>query len=194
MPKNFSVAALKEPRVFMRALIGALLVANLAAAVIAFKPFGGSAADMQQQAVTLQGQLAQLQSRLATSRKLVEKVQVAREQGDAFLAKYFMDRKTTSSLAASELVRTATAAGVKMGPGTFNYTAIEGSNDLQMYTINAGFEGTYANLIKFIDLLDKSPLFLIIEDMQTAGVQNGEMITVQLKIDTFVKDVPGAEL
>ena len=49
-------------------------------------------------------------------------------------------------------------------------------------------------MTKFIDLLDKSPLFLIIEDMQTAGIQNGQTITVQLKIDTFVKDTPGATI
>jgi hypothetical protein len=178
----------------MRALIGALVAANLAAAVFAFKPFGGSAADMRREAAALEGQLAQMQAHVVTSRKLVEKVQIARQQGDGFLAKYFMDRRTTSSLVASELVRCATAAGIKPGAQSYAYEPIDGSDDLQMYTINAGFEGTYANLTKFVDLLDKSPLFLIIEDMQTAGIQNGQTVTVQLKIDTFVKDAEGATL
>jgi len=178
----------------MRALIAVLLAANLAAAVVAFKPFGGSAADMRRDEAALEAQLAQIQARVVTSRKLVDKVHIAREQGDRFLAKYFMDRRTTSSLVASELDRCATAAGIKPGAQSYAYEDIEGSNDLQMYTINAGFEGTYANLTKFVDLLDKSPLFLIIEDMQTAGVQNGQVVTVQLKIDTFVKDKPGATI
>lgn len=194
MPRNFNLRAFKDPRVFMRALIGVLLAANLGAAVWAFKPFGGSAADMQQQAASLEEQLSQLQARVVASRKLVDKVNLARQQDDGFLAKYFMNRRTTSSLAASELYRCATAAGIKPGGQTYNFSSIEGSNDLQMLTINAGFDGTYAQLTKFVDLLDKSPLFLIIEDMQTAGIQNGQVVTVQLKIDTFVRDNPGAEL
>ena len=194
MPRNFNLRAVKDPRVSMRLLIGALLAANLAAAIAAFKPFGGSAADLRQNEAALETQLSQMQARVAMDRKLVDKVQIARRQGDDFLTKYFMNRRITSSMVASELVRCATTAGIKAGAQTYAYEDIEGSSDLQMYTINAGFEGTYANLTKFIDLLDKSPLFLIIEDMQTAGIQNGQTITVQLKIDTFVKDTPGATI
>jgi hypothetical protein len=36
-----------EPRFLLRGIMGALLAANLVAAVIAFKPFGGSADDLQ---------------------------------------------------------------------------------------------------------------------------------------------------
>ena len=43
----------------MRAVIGALLVANLAMAVVAFKPFGGSADDLREDQATLSAQLQQ---------------------------------------------------------------------------------------------------------------------------------------
>jgi len=46
MPKDFK-AAIKDPRVVMRAIIGVLLAANLVAAILAFKPFGGSAEDLR---------------------------------------------------------------------------------------------------------------------------------------------------
>ncbi len=38
----------REPRVFLRAIIAVLLIANVAAAVVAFKPFGGGAEDLHQ--------------------------------------------------------------------------------------------------------------------------------------------------
>ena len=44
MPRSFDISTVKwrDPRVAVRAVLGVLLAANLAAAVIAFKPFGVS--------------------------------------------------------------------------------------------------------------------------------------------------------
>jgi len=49
MSRNFNLKAIhwNEPRVALRAILGFLLVANLATAVVAFKPFGGSAEDLR---------------------------------------------------------------------------------------------------------------------------------------------------
>jgi Tfp pilus assembly protein PilO len=191
MPRNFK-AALKDPRVVMRAIIGALLAANLVAAVLAFKPFGGSAGDLRKQQVDLGRQLAQSQARLMKSKALVDKVEMARRDGDDFLAKYFSDRRTTFSTVIAELDRAAQDSGVKPRDRSAELNAIEGSDTLQMMSITAGYEGSYANLEKFVNLLDKSPRFLIIESMQAAPQQNGQVLTVTVKLDTFVKEVQGA--
>ncbi|MGA2270680.1 MAG: GspMb/PilO family protein [Bryobacteraceae bacterium] len=199
MPRNFKLAgklkwkgvAIKEPRVLRRAMIGTLVAANLVAAVMAFKPFGGSADDLRREQQALRIQLAQLQARVATSQRLVEKVETARREGDQFLAKYVTDRRIVSSAIQEELNRTAKEAGIKVLPATLDLEPIEGSDTLEMMTISAGYEGTYANLTKFVNLLDKSPRFLIIENMQTAPQQGGQALTVTLKLDTFVKETAG---
>ena len=81
MARNFSLpwkgVTVKDPRVAMRAIIGLLLMANLVAAVIAFKPFGGSAEDLRRQTEMLRAQLARAQANLANSKQLVDKVQAA---------------------------------------------------------------------------------------------------------------------
>ena len=82
-------------------------------------------------------------------------------------------------------------AGVKPRDRSAELNAIEGSDTLQMMSITAGYEGSYANLEKFVNLLDKSPRFLIIESMQAAPQQNGQVLTVTVKLDTFVKEAPG---
>src|SRR6266496_4155153 len=98
MAKSFKMpggVSVKDPRVAMRGVIGVLLAANLAAAVIAFKPFGGSADDLRRQQKSLTAQLMRTQQQLASSKQLVDKVQHARSDGDEFLDKYFTDEGTT---------------------------------------------------------------------------------------------------
>ena len=182
----------KEPRTLMQAGIGVLVAANLAMAVVAFKPFGGSADDLRKEEQALRNQLAAMQARLGISRRMAAKVETAREQGDQFLVKYVVARRTASSAVYEELTRMATEAGVQPQTGTFQYEAIDGSDTLQMMVISAGFEGTYQQITKFLNLVDKSPRFLVIESMQTAAPgqnsKNAEQkLPVQFTIKTFVR-------
>jgi hypothetical protein len=150
---RISQSSWKEPRFLLRGVMGALLAANLAAAVIAFKPFGGSADDLQREEAALNQQLTGLRDHVAKSKLLVAKLQNARKDTDQFMAKYVTDERF----------------------------------GMKMWSVTEGCEGNYASLAKFINLLDKSPRFLIIENLQTtAPQQNGAALTVQLKIDTFV--------
>jgi hypothetical protein len=171
----------------MRAAIGVLLAANLAAAVIALKPFGGGADDLARQEASLQQQTTAMRKHIDESKSLVEKMQKAREDKDHFLAKYVTDERLGASTLLEELERIATAAGVKQLPVTANEQDIEGSDSFKMVTVTLGCEGNYASLAKFINLVDKSPRFLIIESLNTAApLQNGAALNVQLKIDTFM--------
>lgn len=193
MRRNFKLpftVNVKDPRVAMRAIIGILLAANLVAAVIAFKPFGGSADDLRREQESLRAQVTRTQQQLGLSRQLTEKVEKARSEGDQFLAKYFTELEQTAAMIYTELDSASKQAGIKMGSAQFDRVEIEGSDTLQMLTTKVGFEGNYGNLTKFVNLLDKSPRFMIIEDLQAAAPQQqgGQALNVTLKIDSFVKE------
>ncbi len=190
MRRNFRLA-IKDPKVVMRAVIGLLLAANLIGAVLAFKPFGGSADDLRREQADLRRQLTVAQARLTATRKLVEKVQLARTEGDQFLNKYVTDRRTTFSTILAELDRTAQEAGIKPRDRSVELNEIEGSDTLEMMSITAGYEGPYPSLEKFVSLLDKSPRFLIIESMTASPQQGGQILNISVKLDTFVKEAPG---
>jgi type IV pilus assembly protein PilO len=201
MRRNFNLATvrlkrmtIRDPRVAMRAVLGVLLLANLVVAVIAFKPFGGSADDLRQEESSLRGQLAALETKVTGGKRMVSKVETARQEGERFLARYVTERRVMTSTVQQELVRMAKEAGGSYLPITMNQEAIEGSDTLWMLTINAGYQGTYANLSKFVNLVDKSPLFLIIENMQLAPQQSGQNLNVSVKLLTFFRDQPGASL
>ena len=194
-PVKWKGVALGGPRVAMRAILGVLVLANLVAAVIAFRPFGGSADDLRREQASLQSQLVKLKAQVARSKRLVDNVETARREGDQFMAKYMTDRNVMASTIQGELVGMATAAGVTYLPTTMNLEPIEGSDTLSMMTINAGCQGTYANLSKFVNLVDRSPRFLIIENMVAAPQQSGLNLNVSIKVDTFIRErQPGAAI
>lgn len=188
MPRNFKLSGQwREPRFLLRGIIGTLLVMNLAGAVVAFKPFGGGAEDLQQQEAALTQQLSTMRKHIEDSKALVAKMQNARTDRDKFLDKYVADARLGASTLLAELDRIATASAVKQLPVSFNQQAIEGSDTFAMVTVTEGLEGNYASLAKFIDMVDKSPHFLIIESLETeAPQQNGALLNIRLKIDTFV--------
>src|SRR5271170_6178989 len=102
MPRSFKIeglnlAALKDPRVAVRAGLGALLVGNLVAALILFKPWGGSADDLERKLDAMRAELPQRQAALARTKLLVEKVQKARAEGDKFMGEYVLSDRTAYS-------------------------------------------------------------------------------------------------
>ena len=50
---------------------------------------------------------------------------------------------------------------------------VEGSDTLDMLQISANFEGTYPDLVHFMNLLDKSDRLLIIESLNATPQQSG---------------------
>jgi type IV pilus assembly protein PilO len=180
---------LRDPRVAVRALLGVLLAANLGMAILAFRPFGGGADDLRSQQAALDQELSAAKNHLAQTRQIVEKVQTARKQGDDFMKKYITDIGTASSAMIFELNRMAEQSGVRQLPVTLNRSGIEGSDTIKMVALTDGCEGTYQQLAKYINLIDKSAQFLMIESLQTAAPQaagNAQKLNVQLKIDTFI--------
>jgi type IV pilus assembly protein PilO len=192
--------SIKDPRIAMRVVIGALLAANLAMAVVAFKPFGGSADDLRKDQARLSAQLRQLQTNLEKSKQHVAKIEIARSEGDDFMAKYIMDKRSAPATMVEELSKAANDAGVRVLPDTFSYETLEGSDTLQMLSIAAPFEGDYAGLAKLVNLLEKSPRFWIIDEMSLNAPQQQNQkvaaaqqnLNVNLKLLAFVRDDSGA--
>jgi len=196
MPRSFNFAKIqwKDPRVVMRGILGVLLAANLVMAVIAFKPFGGGADDLRREQASLQQQLTSLQAQVASSKSLVAKVQTARVEGDEFLEKYITDSRVMTSTIQGELVSIAESSGVVFTPISMSPQPVEGSDTLSMMTINAGCQGTYQALTKFLSLVDKSPRFLIIESLNATPLQTGDKLNVTIKVDTFIRQRPGEDV
>jgi hypothetical protein len=96
---------------------------------------------------------------------LVSKVESGRGEGDKFMGAYFLPRRTAYSTVMSELNDLAGQAKIASRDSAFTLDAVDGSDTLDMMQISANFEGPYPDLIRFINLLDKSDRLLIIESL-----------------------------
>jgi len=170
-----------------------LLLATIGAAWIVVYPPGGSAGDLQQQLAALQSQTTARRTLLASTRQHVAAVEQGRTEGDKFLNEYFLARRTAYSTLLSELVDAADRAKIKPKEHAYATEPIEGSDSLSMMSISANYEGTYANLMRFVHELDRSPRLLIIEALNAAPEQSGGTLNISMKIDTFVRDDGSAQ-
>ena len=188
MARNFDLRAqLKNPRFVARLALGVMLLGNLVAATFVFHPWGGSPEDLARELENRQRQLTQQLQRLERTKSLVGKVQQARVEGDTFLEQSTMSRRSAFSTLIGEINKMAVDAGMKPKESSLGLEPVEGSDTLQQLTISANFEGSYANLTKFVNLLDRSPRFLIIETLQASPQPSG-ILGVNVKLDTFIRE------
>lgn len=183
----------KDPRLAMRLVVGVLLAANLAAAVAVFRPIGGSPEVLQQRLARLQAEVRQKEETLSRLRALEATVEKARSETDRFLHDYFLDRRTAYSTIVEELTSLAQKAGVRPKGDSYVTEPVEGSQTLEMLVITAHYEGTYADLVHFVNLIDRSPRFLTIDSLQAAPQQATGTLNISLKLNAFVRKGEASE-
>jgi len=198
MPRNFSLQAIlgqlglkkNDPRSTARIGLGILLALNLIAAWFVYSPVGGSAEEMETRLSDLRRQVAQKQAVLQRSKQLAAKVDKGRTQGEEFLGRYFLSRPTTYSTLVGELNQLAKAAGVRPKEQAYNEEEVEGSDELGMVSIAAGYEGTYADLLHFLRELDKANRLVIIESLAASPQQGSGVLNISLRLNTFIREAP----
>jgi hypothetical protein len=195
MLRNFSwnVWPPNNAAALMRLGVGLLVAANLVAGYFVLRPIGGSPDELRQQVMEMRLQIRQQQSALDRMRQLAGKVEIGRGEGDKFMSKYFLPRRTAYSVILGELDQIADQAKVTPKEGAYTLEPVEGSDTLVMMQITRNFESSYENLIHFVNLIDKADRLLIIEGLNATPQQGGAKLNIMLKLDTFVVQDGSAE-
>jgi Tfp pilus assembly protein PilO len=192
MPRSFKLNLpanwTREPRIVVRIVLGVLLLANLLAAWAFLYPVGGSAEELEAQIGSMRSQISQRRAAVERLRNITGRVQQARVGSDQFLNTYFMTRRTASSTMVGELIRLAKESGLKDKGHTFAFEPVEGSEDLTLMTIVGQYEGTYGDLLQFVNRLDKSARFLIMDSLIATPLQGSPNLGITVKMNTFVRE------
>lgn len=190
MLNNFDLAKWFHPRAplgLLRLGAAVLLLLNLVAAYFLFRPIGGSPEELREELATKRIQLHQGRMLEENTKSMSEKVQTGRNEGTQFLKAYFLERRSAYRLVLSELDAAAKESGIQSRESSFTLEPVEGSDRLEMMKITANYQGTYSNLIHFINRLDKSDQLLIIEGLQATPMQQATTLTISMKLDAFVR-------
>jgi Tfp pilus assembly protein PilO len=202
MPKSSKLKALKtkivslpkrpagtDPRLTARIVVGLLVLANIVAAVFAFRPWEDSPLQVEQRIIDARKQSLMRRTNIERLKVLVAKSEKARKEGEQFMSKYFLSRRTAASTLVSELTGMAKASGIKPREHSFGFEQLEGSDNIAVMTITANYEGTYADLLQYINRVDRSPRFFILENLAAAPQQGGNgVLNISAKVNIFVRD------
>ena len=178
----------RDPRILMRLILGVLLLANLVSFYFVIYPLGGAPEELDAQLQTLVAQASAQRKSLERLRVLTTKVEGARRQAGDFELTNFTDRRVVYSTLVNEITQAADSAGIKLKDHALQNEEIEGSETLGMITVNANYEGTYGDLLNFVNRLDRSERFVIIDSLAATPQQGSNQLNVTMKMNLFVRN------
>jgi len=178
----------RDPRILFRTLLGVLLAGNVVAAFLVVRPIGGSAEELERRSTVLRTEIQNRQMAIQRLRVLSAKMESGRVEGDRFIKQHFLARRTAYSALMSELGKSAQLASIKPKEHSFGFEPIEGSNTLGMLIVTANYEGSYADLVQFVNALDRSGRLLIVESLMAAPQQAGGTLNVAMRLNAFIQD------
>jgi len=188
MPRNFRLKAggLGNPRSAIRLVLGLLIAANLVAGYFVLRPLGGSPEELRQQVVEMRTAIRQQQGTVDRTRIMAGKIEIGRGEGDKFMSKYFLPRRSAYSIVMAELNDLASQAKVTAKESANSIEPVDGSDVLDMMQITANYEATYGDLVRFVNMIDKADRLLVMESLNATPQQGGGKLNVLMKLDTFV--------
>ena len=194
MLKNFSLETIRASMqsrgasFWVRVTLGVLLLGNLIAAYFVFYPVGGTSEEMESKRQELVKTVRANKQKFDRTRLVSTKVEKGKLEGDTFLSNYFLDRRVTYSTVTSDLATMARTAGIRQKEQAMNEEPIEGSDIFSMLTITGNYEGNYGDLVKFVQLIDRNPRLLVLEQLSAAPQAQTGLLSVSIKINTFIRD------
>jgi len=172
----------------LRLLAAALLLLNVAALYLYFSPPGGSRQDLQLESAQVHAQIMAARSQTAKMHGLASNVQAGSSQAADFTTKYFLPKRTAYVAVFEEIRRMAEASGIQERDAGWSEEPIEGTADLTLLNITANYQGSNADLMKFLYEADHSPMLLMLDTLTAAPQQRNNQINTAIRFQAIVRE------
>lgn len=172
----------RDTRKKLKIAISALLAVDVLAVVVLFSPLVGSERTRRERLDQLWRELQQKTRATEPLRDFDKKIVTAHQQIEDF---YKNRLPAQDSAIYEELGKVAAQNGVKIGQIRSKAKDTDPVG-LRPVEIEADFSGGYLQLVRFINALERDPIFFIIDSVQLGGEQAGS-VKLQLKLETYQK-------
>jgi type IV pilus assembly protein PilO len=180
---------LRQTRSKLKIAIGAVVLLDVALAVLLFSPLVGSQQSRNEQTSQLHNEFLQKTREVKPLQGLDNKIHLAQGQIDSF---YRQRLPSEDSAISGDLNRLATESGVKLTGIKYTQKAPETEMaaaeavGLRRVVIDAELTGDYLPLMRFVNALERNQLFFLVDSVQLGSEQAG-VIRVTMKLETYLK-------
>jgi type IV pilus assembly protein PilO len=176
------MANLQSSRNKLKIAIAVMIVADLAAAAILFSPLAGSAESRRQLINQLTFELAVKTRGVEPLRGMDKKVDVAKQQ----IGQFYKDRfAARDSDIADELGKLAQQNGVHILQARYKQEDPEPSGVVPV-AIDGDFSGDYLSLVRFINTLERSKLFYMVDSVSLVGETTGP-VRLDVRLHSYLR-------
>jgi type IV pilus assembly protein PilO len=187
---------LRETRRQLKIGMAALLAVDVVALGLLISPIIGSEASRRDQLSTLWKELQIKTREVEPLKGLDKKIPVARGEIDGFYKARFSSEQSDIS---ADLGKLAQQSGVKISEIKYKEKAEDDLGavresqgidpaqvGLRKIQIDAGFEGNYVQLIRFVNALERNHLFFLVDGVELGGRENG-VVQLKMSLETYLK-------
>lgn len=173
---------LRKTRKQLQTAIAIMVGVDLLAAIVYFSPLVGSAETRRQQLNDLQTELNTKTRQVAPLKDLPHKVDIASQQ----IADFYKKRlPSTNSQILTEIGKLTSANGVRIDQGKYKEGDLQ-LGGLEPIEMEYDLEGSYTELAKFINALERDDMFFIINSVSLGGEPKGS-VRLSVKLETYLK-------
>lgn len=177
MPRNNPPNQTSEPpaaarrrwRRILQGLLAALFLLNVLFFALALKPAGLRSREQAEMFGRLQRDLESRRETVGRLRKIAATLGEAGRQDAEFYQGKFLPKPTGFSIIMEELDRLAKANQVRKGAVGYTTGEVRGRAELNQVDVTTVLDGDYTNIVQFVNQLERSRLFLMIDNITVAG-------------------------
>jgi type IV pilus assembly protein PilO len=173
---------LRRSRRNIKVALGVLLAVDVATMVVFFSPIVGSTASRKAELNQLWSELQVKTSQVEPLNHLDKKVLAANRQIGDFYKHRFPSHE---SQILTQFGKLAAENGVTIEAAKYREKDDSDIESLEPVEMDADLSGTYIQLARFINALERDDMFFIINSIELAE-QNGP-IKLQMKLETYLK-------
>ena len=191
MTRNFKLAlpAVRGARFWLLAFCSTLALCNAIVLFLYLVPPGGTRGELAAERDRLSGEIAAAQARALHLKTIAAKAETGGQQSVDFEAQYFLPRRQAYATVMGEIQRLAHASGLRERDAVYSEEPIEGTDDLSLLNHTANYEGSYENLLRFLQEVNQSPMLLMLDSLQAAPQQQkGRQINTSIRFQAIIRD------